>query len=137
MTDAERWAVEQAAQCVKGVKVIAENFEVRPAMAQKTADEDSAKRALDIRAWAAGGPHETIHVKVQHGGVTSTGAVDWQLQRGAAKRASRQLGGDAGIANVITVKPKVVAPDIRRRIETHCGEVLRRSAASKSCVGRR
>jgi osmotically-inducible protein OsmY len=127
-TYAERLAVEQAVRRVKGVKAIAEDIEVRPVTAKKTADEDIAKRALDIMTWDSSVPHEDIQVKVQQGLVTLTGAVEWQFQRMAAELAIRKLGGVVGIANLIALKPKVAAPDIKRRIE----DALRRTAEAEA-----
>lgn len=125
---AARIAVEQAVRRVKGVKAIAEDIEVRPATAKKTADDEIAKRALDIMAWDSSVPHESIQVKVQQGHVTLTGAVEWQYQRMAAERTIRKLGGVVGIANLITLKPKPAAHDIKRRIE----DALRRTADSEA-----
>jgi osmotically-inducible protein OsmY len=125
---AERFAVEQAVRRVKGVKAIAEDLELRPISAKKTADDEIAKRASDTLTWDASVPHQDIQIKVHQGHVTLSGVVEWQFQRLAAEQAVRKLGGVIGISNLITLKPKAAAPDIKRRIE----EALRRTAEAEA-----
>lgn len=102
--------MEQAVRRVKGVKAIAEDLELRPILAQKTADDEIAKRASDILTWDASVPHPDIQIKVHQGHVTLSGVVEWQFQRLAAEQAVRKLGGVIGISNLITLKPKAAAP---------------------------
>ena len=121
---AEKIIAERAVQRIKGVRGIAQEIEVRFSSEKKTADDQIAKRALDILAWYTTVPDGAIQVKVEGGWVTLTGNVDWQFQRISAAKAVRKLSGVRGINNLIEVTPKVLAADIKNSIET----ALKRSA---------
>ncbi|SHG78761.1 Osmotically-inducible protein OsmY, contains BON domain [Pollutimonas bauzanensis] len=122
---AEKVAAEHAARRVKGVRGIAQEIEVRFPDAKKTADDQIAKRAVDILAWNTTIPDGAVQVKVQQGWVTLSGKVDWQFQRISAADAVRRLSGVAGVSNLIEVKPEVHPADIQSSIEG----ALKRSAA--------
>lgn len=121
---AEKIAAEQAALRVKGVHAIAQEIEVRYPSDKKTSDDEIAGRALAVLRWSAVVPPDSVVVKVQGGWVTLSGQVDWNYQRSAAEAELRRLSGVAGVLNKITIKPRLQAPDIKRRIE----EALKRSA---------
>lgn len=89
----ERCNAEKVVKRVKGVRAIAEEIEVRFPNDKKTADDQIAKRALDVIAWDSTIPKDRIQVKVQNGLVTLTGEVDWFYQREDAEAAVRKLGG--------------------------------------------
>ncbi len=116
----ERVKAEKTAKRVKGVRAIAEEIEVRFPDDKKTADDQIAKRALDVIAWDSTIPKDKIQIKLQQGFVTLTGEVDWYYQRDDAEAAVRKLSGVKGLSNEITVKarPQVRAADIKERIET-------------------
>jgi len=121
---AQKIAVQQAVQRVKGVQAIAQEIEVRYPGEKKTADDEIAKRALNILKWDAVIPENAVKVTVQKGWVSLTGEVDWQFQKKAAEDAIRKLSGVTGVSNSITIKPRVSASDIKRKIE----EALARNA---------
>ncbi len=121
---AEKITAESAAQRVKGVRGIAQEIEVRFPDAKKTADDQIAKRAVDVLAWNTTIPDGAIKVKVQKGWVTLSGKVDWQFQRINAMNAIRKLSGVVGVTSLIEVTPKVQAADIKSSIE----KALKRSA---------
>ena len=50
--------------------------------------------------------------------------MDWQFERIAAEAEIRRLSGVAGVNNLITIKPRVNATDVKRNIEN----ALKRSA---------
>jgi osmotically-inducible protein OsmY len=56
--------------------------------------------------------------------VTLTGQVEWQFQRLAAETGIRRLSGVSGLTNEITIKPRIEAADVRRKIE----DALKRNA---------
>jgi len=114
----ERLAAEKAVKRVKGVRAIAEEIEVRFPSDKKTADDQIAKRALDVIAWDSTIPKDKIQIKVQNGFVTLSGEVDWFYQRDDAEAAVRKLTGVKGLSNEIKVKPQVRGTDIKQRIET-------------------
>jgi osmotically-inducible protein OsmY len=121
---AEKLAAEQAAKRVKGVRAIAQEIEVRYPNDLKTADDEIAKRAVNILAWSAVVPKDAVQVKVQDGWVTLSGKLDWQFQRTAAETEIRRLSGVAGVINSITIKSHVQSADVKRKIE----DALKRSA---------
>jgi osmotically-inducible protein OsmY len=121
---AEKIAAERAVQRVKGVRAIAEEIKVRYPSDKKMADDQIAKRALDILAWDTTIPKDKIQVKVQDGWVTLSGDVDWNFQKTDAQRTVRRLSGVVGISNSINVKPRVSVDDVKGRIE----KALKRSA---------
>jgi osmotically-inducible protein OsmY len=125
---AEKLAVEDTVRRVRGVKAIAEEVEVRYPDGKKTADDQIARRALDILTWDVSVPNERIQVKVQRGWLTLTGEVDWNFQKTAAEQAVRKLSGITGITNLITLKAAPKAEDVKDKIEA----ALKRSAELES-----
>lgn len=121
---AEKIAAERVVQRIKGVRAIAQEIEVRYPEAKKTADDEIAKRALNIIAWDTTIPEEKLMVKVQNGWITLSGEAEWNYQRTAAEEAVRKLSGVLGVSNLIAVLPRVDAIDIKLRIE----DALKRSA---------
>ena len=69
-------------------------------------------------------PEERIKVSVSKGWITLEGEVDWQYQKDAAFEAVHHLVGVQGVTNLITVKPRVSATEVKSRIEA----AFRRSA---------
>ncbi len=120
----EKLAAERAVTRVKGVTAIAENIEIRYPAAKRTADDQIAKRVVDIINWQVSVPSDRIKVKVEKGWVTLSGEVDWHFQKADAEKSMRRLSGVMGIANLITLKPRVEAKDVKKRIE----DALKRNA---------
>ncbi len=114
---AERTAAEAAVRRVRGVRALAQEIEVRSPADKKTADDEIAKRAIDIISWDATIPADAVHVKVQHGWVTLTGDLDWQYQKKAAEEDVARLSGVKGVLNEIKLRPGASAPDVKHRIE--------------------
>ena len=69
-------------------------------------------------------PRDRVQLKVEKGWVTLEGDVDYYYQAEAAKRAIRFLTGVKGVTNLIKVKQRVSAADLKERIK----ESLQRSA---------
>ncbi|MCF3934876.1 BON domain-containing protein [Acuticoccus sp. M5D2P5] len=120
----EKILAEETVQRVKGVRGIAEEIEVRYPFEKKTADDQIAKRAVDVLTWDVRVPHDRVKIKVEDGWVTLSGEVNWNFQRQAAVDTVRRLGGVVGINNRMTVKPRVSATDVKKKIE----ESMKRSA---------
>jgi osmotically-inducible protein OsmY len=98
---------------VRGVRVVANDIQVRPAVGRGDTDiAADCGRALEL--------HERIPVAVQavvHSGhVTLTGKVEWLAQRTEAERAVRHVRGVLGVQNYIEVAPRTVERDARHRI---------------------
>ncbi len=121
---AEKISVETAVRRIKGVRGIAEEIEVRVHGDKQTADDQIAKRALDVIQWASTIPKSGVLVKVQHGIVTLMGEVDWFFQKDDAEAAVRKLSGVKAVLNDIKIKQKPQAGDIKLKIE----QALKRNA---------
>jgi osmotically-inducible protein OsmY len=114
----KKWAAEEAAHRVKGVRAVANDVEVRiPTMSERT-DADIALAVTRAIEWDAMVPTEKVKVTVSKGWVTLEGAVEWQFEKEAAERAARRITGVRGVTNLIRVQPSVPSPtDIKQRIE--------------------
>jgi hypothetical protein len=64
---AEKIAAQRATQRVKGVRAIAQEIEVRYPGDKKTADDEIAKRALNILKWDAVVPADSVKVRKRVG----------------------------------------------------------------------
>ena len=116
---AEKLAAITAVRRIKGVHAIAENIEVRYPHQSKTADDQIAKRAVDIISWDVHIPAGAVDVLVQDNGwVTLSGTVDWYYQRRAAEDDVRKLSGVRGVTNKITIKPSVDTSNVKSKIES-------------------
>lgn len=113
----KKWAAEEAAHRVRGVRAVANDIEVRlPSMAERT-DADVAAAAVRALEWDAFVPVEKLEVTVSKGWVTLRGEVEWQYQREDAERVVRRLSGVRGVTNLITVKPRVTPSELKAKIE--------------------
>jgi osmotically-inducible protein OsmY len=113
----KRWAAEEAAHRVKGVKAVANEIEVRlPSIAERT-DADLAAAIVRALEWDAFVPVEKIEVTVSKGWVTLKGEVEWQYQKEDAERVVRRISGVRGVTNLITVKPRVTPSELKEKIE--------------------
>jgi osmotically-inducible protein OsmY len=112
----EKWAAERAVKRVAGVKAL-EELEVRIPGSGKQTDADVAEAAENALKWDVLVPSDRIKVTVEKGFLTLEGQIDWEFQRSAAKKAVLNLEGVTGVANEITVKPKVAPTDIKAKIE--------------------
>ncbi len=110
---------------VKGVRGIAQDMEVRPAGKHRTADDEIAKRALNILNWSTAIPEGAVQVQVEDGWVVLKGTVEWNYQKIAATEAVRALAGVFDVANNIEVKPYLSQFDVKRRIEEALNRTVR------------
>jgi osmotically-inducible protein OsmY len=121
---AKKWAAEEAAHRVRGVKAVANDIEVRLPIDKERTDADIAAAAIRTLEWDAFIPAEKLDVTVSKGWVTLKGEVEWQFQKIDAERVVRRLDGVKGVTNLITVKAKVMPSELKKKIE----EALVRSA---------
>jgi osmotically-inducible protein OsmY len=115
----KKWAAEEAAHRVKGVKAVVNEIEVRLVPGFERTDEDIAAAVLRALEWDAMVPTDRVKVTVSKGWITLDGEVEWQYQREDAERAARRITGVRGVTNLISVKPKIKpAPqELKKRIE--------------------
>lgn len=104
---AKRWAAEEAAQRVQGVKAVVNEIEVRLPTLPTTArriDEALARAVVHALEQNVTIPDERIAVTVTHGWVTLRGEVDWPFQRQIAEQTVRKVTGVLGVENLLSVK---------------------------------
>ena len=113
----KRWAAQEAAFRVLGVKALANDLEVQlPSSAERT-DAELALAALTALTWDADIPTTTLDVSVSHGWVTLAGTLDTPFQRQQAEQAIHRLAGVRGVSNLLMVRISSVPTDIKQRIE--------------------
>jgi len=121
---AEKITAVAVVRRVKGVRAIADEVEVRYPSDKKTADDEIAKRAIDILSWDTMVPRDSIQVTVRDGLVALSGNVDWYYQKTVAEEDVRKLSGVRGVIDNIEIRPRIRAGDVKRKIE----DALRRHA---------
>jgi osmotically-inducible protein OsmY len=114
----KRWAAEDAAHRVRGVKAVANDIEVRLSTQDEKTDGDIAKAVVRALEWDAFVPVDRIDVTVSKAWVTLKGNVDWQYQKQDAERVVRRIQGVKGVSNLITVSPRAKPEELKKRIET-------------------
>jgi osmotically-inducible protein OsmY len=120
----KRWAAEEAAHRVKGVKAVVNDVEVRLPSSSERTDADLAEAVIRALEWDAFIPVDKLDVTVSKGWVTLKGEVEWQFEKDDAERVVRRITGVKGVTNLIVVTPHVSPSDVKRKIE----DALRRSA---------
>ena len=111
----EKWAAERAIKRVSGVTAVAEELKVQPTGSAKRTDTDIAAAAVQALKWRLWVPNQ-VKVKVEEGWVTLEGEVEWQYQKNTADDAVRYLTGVKGMYNLIAIKPKLNAGDVKTAI---------------------
>jgi osmotically-inducible protein OsmY len=113
----KRWAAEEAALRVRGVKGVANEIEVRLPNSSERTDADLAAAALHALEWDAFIPSDKVKVAVSKGWVTLDGEVEWQFERDDAERVVRRLTGVRGVTNLIKVKSRPTPTELKHKIE--------------------
>jgi BON domain len=67
-TLAEKAAAEEAVRRVRGVRALAQEIEVRSPSDKKTADDEIAKRAMDIISWDSTIPADSVQSRCSTAG---------------------------------------------------------------------
>src|SRR6476661_8573180 len=120
----KKWAAEEAAHRIRGVKAVVNDIEVRLSSSTERTDPEISEAAIRALTWNAFLPADKIQMTVSKGVVTLKGEVEWQFQRQDAERVVRGLWGVKMVFNLITVKPRLEPSDLKKKIE----EALVRSA---------
>jgi osmotically-inducible protein OsmY len=121
---AKKYAAQQAAHRVRGVRAVANDIEVRLPTAVERSDADIASavvRELELNATV---PIDKLDITVSKCWVTLRGEVQWHYQREEAYKVVHSLAGVKGVTNLIVVKPRLSLQDLKQKIE----EALVRSA---------
>jgi osmotically-inducible protein OsmY len=120
----EKFAAEKAAKSVYGVAAVANELHVKLEGVSQRTDEDIAVAAVSALKANTTVPRDVITVVVKDGWITLEGEVEWQYQKIEAEQTVRHLAGVVGVANAITVRPRLAEFDLKRGIE----EAFKRSA---------
>src|ERR1700704_6372102 len=94
----KRWAAEDAAHRVRGVKAVVNEIEVKLSKADERTDPDIASAAVHALEWDALIPIDKIDLTVSKGWITLKGEVEWQFQKQDAERVVRRLSGVRGVS---------------------------------------
>ena len=113
----KRWAAEEAARRVRGVRAVANEIEVRLPSSSERTDADIAAAAARAIEWDSVVSPEQVKATVSKAWVTLNGEVEWQYQKADAERVVRRLVGVKGVTNLIQVKPKLSPSNIKGKIE--------------------
>jgi osmotically-inducible protein OsmY len=113
----KRWAAEEAAHRVRGVKAVANDIEIRLASTAMRTDADIAAAAVRALESDASLSIDKLDVTVSKGWVTLKGEVEWQYKKEDAERVVRRLTGVTGVSNLIIVKPRVTPSELKQKIE--------------------
>jgi osmotically-inducible protein OsmY len=113
----KRWAAEEAALRVRGVKAVANDIQVKLPVSAERTDADIAAAAVHALTWDALIPEDRVKVSVSKGWITLEGEVDWQFERDDAERVVRRLTGVRGVTNLIKVKTRATPSELKQKIE--------------------
>jgi osmotically-inducible protein OsmY len=111
-----KWAAENAALRVSGVRAVVNDIEVKLSTDNRRSDEDIALAACTALDWNVVLP-KNLQVVVDDGWVTLTGKVQWQFQKSAAEETVKKLTGVKEVINNITVKPHITPVAVQGKIE--------------------
>lgn len=113
---ADKIAIAEAVQRVKGVRGIVVDIEVRCPPDFYVPDEQIAERATQVLAWRTDIQRDAVKVTVEDGCITLSGTVDWQFQRQGIEEDLRRLAGVVGVKNEIAIRRLSCSNDIRHSI---------------------
>jgi osmotically-inducible protein OsmY len=112
-----RWAAEDIAKRVNGVRAIANDVRVNIPAAGARSDADVATAAASALQWNIALEGAKITPMVVEGWITLSGQVQWGYQRAAAEIAVRNLMSVKGVTNDISVVSKLKTADVKQKIE--------------------
>jgi osmotically-inducible protein OsmY len=121
----KKYAAEQVAKRVAGVKGVVNDIQVCMPGARVGTDADIAHAAVQVLERRVNLSLDRVKIVVSNGWITLEGAVDRYDQCEEAEEVVRELDGMTGVTNLIVVGPNVPPEYIKARIE----EAFIRSAA--------
>ena len=111
-----KWAAENAALRVSGVRAVANDIEVKLSTDNCRSDQDIALAACTALEWNVLLP-KNLQVAVDDGWMTLTGKVQWHFQKKIAEETLKRLTGVKGVINNIAVKPHSTPSAVQGKIE--------------------
>ena len=113
----QKWTAESLAKHVPGVYAVVNELQVQlPAFSERT-DADIAGEALTVLSLSPSVPADRIKVLVDNGWLTLEGTVDRQSQKEAAEEILRNVTGLKGISNLLQVRLRTVAEEVKSKID--------------------
>jgi osmotically-inducible protein OsmY len=114
----KKTTAEKAAKRVAGVKIVAEDIEVKYPSDSIKNDTEIAQAILNALKWNSAVTEDKIKVKVENGQVTLDGQLEWDFQRGIVVSEIENLTGVKGITNNITLKNTLPVSDLKQKIKS-------------------
>lgn len=114
---AEYLAAKRAALRVRGVRAIVDNLIVHPRSPVPVTESDIAKEADRALRGASNVP-SSVQAEVKDHTITLKGAVDWDYQRQAARRAVQYLRGVRSVIDLTTLTTRPSGQDTQARIRS-------------------
>jgi osmotically-inducible protein OsmY len=114
----EKWSAVRAAKRVAGVRAIADDIVVKLPHSQLRDDGDIAVAVANQIGSFTSIPTGAVKVIVSAGWATLEGQLEWDYQRSDAEGTVRSLAGVKGVTNLITIKPKLAATNVKAAIES-------------------
>ncbi|HUK20367.1 MAG TPA: BON domain-containing protein [Gemmatimonadales bacterium] len=113
---AQKVAAEAVSHRVRDVRSVKNALDVVVPIANRRSDAEITQAVTRLLQWNATIPRDKIQVRVVDGWIELNGTVEWQYQRVAAEAAVQPVLGVRGVSNLIAVKPRTPAGQIRERI---------------------
>jgi osmotically-inducible protein OsmY len=120
----QKTQAERDVKRVAGTLGVANDIDVRLPFINKRPDPEIARDVVEKLQNALPYSSQFIKVTVKGGWLTLEGNLEWNYQRDRAEKAAQSVRGVIGVANDIKLKPRIMAGDIKRKIE----DALKRSA---------
>jgi osmotically-inducible protein OsmY len=114
---AGKWAAEDIAKRVGGVRAIANELQVHIPLSGVRSDTDIAEAAANAMQWHVSIGDTRIKPVVKEGWVTLSGKVSWGFQKTSAEHAVRNLMGVRGVTNDIVVASTISVANVKQKIE--------------------
>jgi osmotically-inducible protein OsmY len=113
----EKWNAVTATKRVAGVRAIADDIVVKLHSSLVRTDGDIASAAANQITWFSSAPKGAVTILVRDGWLTLEGELEWGYQRANVQNLLQFLAGVKGVSNLITVKSKVSATNVKDLIE--------------------
>jgi osmotically-inducible protein OsmY len=107
----QRTQAERDAKRVEGTLGLANDIEVRLPYINKWPDPEIARDSLEKLRKELPYSSQFIKVTAEDGWLTLEGCLDWNYQRDRAEQTVREVRGVIGVANEITLTPRVAPGD--------------------------
>lgn len=126
----EKWAAEESAWRVAGVRAIAVNVQVNLLHKDQITDTELAQRVLNLIDMMHPMHPYCIDVMVEDGELTLTGSVDWNYQIQHLLAMLKEIRGIRKIHCGLNIKPTMQPADVKARIEESIKRLLHKESGA-------